>query len=69
MLFFAGTRDPLCRLDVLQRTVAELRAPVTLQVIDGGDHSFAVPKAMRRSAREVWEEIIRVTADWLAKLA
>ena len=68
MLFFAGTRDSLCRLDLLQRTVAELRAPVTLHVIDGGDHSFAVPKAMRRPAHDVWEEIIRVTADWLTKL-
>lgn len=69
MLFFAGTRDPLCRLDLLQRTLAELRAPVVLHVIDGGDHSFAVPKAMRRPAHDVWEEIIRVSAEWLAKLA
>ena len=69
MLFFAGTRDPLCRLDLLQRTLAELRAPVVLHIIDGGDHSFAVPKAMHRPARDVWEEIIRVTAEWLAKLA
>lgn len=69
MLFFAGTRDSLCRLDLLQRTVAELRAPVTLHIIDGGDHSFAVPKAMHRSAGDVWEELIRVTADWLANLA
>jgi predicted alpha/beta-hydrolase family hydrolase len=69
MLFFAGTRDPLCRLDLLQRTLAELRAPVALHVIDGGDHSFAVPKAMRRVARDVWEEIIGVAAEWLARLA
>jgi predicted alpha/beta-hydrolase family hydrolase len=68
MLFFAGTRDPLCRLDLLQRTLAELRAPVVLHVIDGGDHSFAVPKAMHRPPHDVWEEIIRVTAAWLAKL-
>ncbi|HVO26307.1 MAG TPA: alpha/beta family hydrolase [Candidatus Margulisiibacteriota bacterium] len=68
MLFVAGTRDPLCRLDLLQRTVANLCAPVVLHVIDGGDHSFAVPKAMRRPARDVWEEIIRVTVEWLAKL-
>jgi predicted alpha/beta-hydrolase family hydrolase len=69
MLFFAGTRDPLCRLDLLRRTLAELRAPVVLHVIDGGDHSFAVPKAMHRPPRDVWAEIIRVTAEWLATLA
>ena len=69
MLFFAGTRDPLCRLDLLQQTLKQLRAPATLHVIDGGDHSFAVPKRMRRDARDVWEEIVRISADWLARLS
>ena len=69
MLFFAGTRDPLCRLDLLQSTLKQLRAPVALHVIDGSDHSFAVPKRMQRDPRDVWEEIVRVSAEWLATLA
>jgi len=68
MLFFAGTRDPLCRLDLLQQTLKQLRAPATLHVIDGGDHSFAMPKRMQREARDVWEEIVRISAEWLARL-
>ena len=68
MLFFAGTRDPLCRLDLLQQTLKQLRAPATLHVIDGGDHSFAVPKRMRRDAHDVWDEIVRISAEWLARL-
>jgi predicted alpha/beta-hydrolase family hydrolase len=68
MLFFAGTRDPLCRLELLQQTLTQLHAAATLHVIDGGDHSFAVPKRMQREARDVLDEIVRVSAEWLAKL-
>jgi len=68
MLFFAGTRDPLCRLDLLRQTLTQLRAPTTLHVVEGGDHSFAVPKRMRRDPRDVWEEIVRISAEWLARL-
>jgi uncharacterized protein len=69
MLFFAGTRDTLCRLDLLQEALKQLRAPATVHIIDGGDHSFAVPKRMQRSARDVVDEIVRVSAEWLATLA
>ena len=68
MLFVAGTRDPLCRCDLLEDTVKRLQAPVTLHVIEGGDHSFKVPKAMRRDAHAVWDEIVAASAGWLAKL-
>jgi predicted alpha/beta-hydrolase family hydrolase len=68
MLFFAGTRDPLCRLDVLHETLKQLRAPAVLHVIDGGDHSFALTKRMGRDARDVYGEIVRVSTEWLAKL-
>jgi uncharacterized protein len=68
MLFVAGTRDPLCRFDLLEDTIKRLHAPVTLHVIEGGDHSFKVPKAMRRDERAVWEEIVAASVGWLAKL-
>jgi predicted alpha/beta-hydrolase family hydrolase len=68
MLFFVGTRDPLCRLELLQQTLQQLRAPATLHIIDGGDHSFALPKRMQREARDVWEEIVGTSAAWLAGL-
>jgi hypothetical protein len=69
MLFFAGTRDTLCTLDLLQRTLEEIPAATHLHVIDGGDHSFDLPKRMGRSAAEVRQEIIGATADWLEALA
>lgn len=68
MLFFCGTRDSLCRLDLLQRTLTQLPAPVTLHIIEGGDHSFMLPKAMRREAAAVWEEIVSTSVRWLEDL-
>lgn len=69
MLFFAGTRDPLCNLALLRQTLERLPAPIELHVIEGGDHSFALPKALQRDASAVWEEIIDTSARWLRKLA
>lgn len=65
MLFFAGTRDPLCQLDLLRSTLARLAAPTLLHIIEGGDHSFNVPKAMKRDSAAVWEEIIAASIQWL----
>jgi len=40
MLFFAGTRDPLCDLDLLKSVLVRIKAPWKLCTIEGGDHSF-----------------------------
>jgi len=69
MLFFAGTRDSLCNLDLLRATIDTLRAPITLKVIEGGDHSFKLPKSMKRDEGEVLQEIIEDTVAWLKKIA
>lgn len=68
MLFIEGTRDTLCRLDLLQSTLAELSAPTTLHIIEGGDHSFNVPKALRRDPQAVWREIVTASVEWLEQL-
>lgn len=68
MLFFAGTRDPLCQLALLQSTLKRLPAATTLYVIEGGDHSFAVPKALRREPIAIWNEIVAVSTQWLRAL-
>ncbi len=65
MLFVAGTRDPLCRLDLLRQSIEQLAAPVAVHVIDGGDHSFALPKRAARATAEVWSEIILESVRWL----
>lgn len=70
MLFFAGTRDSLCRLDLLESNVERLRrehgADITVHIIEGGDHSFDLPKSMRRPADEVRAEILDAAVGWIA---
>ncbi len=67
MLFFAGTRDPLCDLDILSPVLRKLSAPHTLHIIESGDHSFNVLKSMRRAPEEVHAEIVHATVEWLAR--
>jgi len=65
MLFFAGTRDPLCTLDLLRQTLKRLVVPVKLQIIAEGDHSFVVPKRTGRTREDIYEEIITVSSAWM----
>jgi predicted alpha/beta-hydrolase family hydrolase len=65
MLFIAGTRDPLSRFDLLEATLDEIGERASLHVLEGGDHSFKVPKASGRSPAEVSREILDVIVRWL----
>ena len=57
ILFIQGTRDPLCPLPKLEALLPELRAPHTLYVVDGGDHSLAVTKRALASRGETQAEV------------
>jgi predicted alpha/beta-hydrolase family hydrolase len=46
MLFVQGTRDPFGSPDELAAHFAGLQPPPEVLVVDGGDHSFAVPKKL-----------------------
>jgi predicted alpha/beta-hydrolase family hydrolase len=63
MLFLQGTRDTLADLDLIT-TVCGRLADATLHVVDGADHSFAVPKRSGRSGAEVMDELANVIAEW-----
>jgi uncharacterized protein len=45
ILFAQGTRDPLCPVELLDDVRKRMRAPSTLHVVEGGDHSLLVAKA------------------------
>jgi predicted alpha/beta-hydrolase family hydrolase len=68
MLFVQGTRDALAQLPLVETVVRELGTRATLHVVDGGDHSFKLPKRLGRDPASVFEEIGRVTADWIRNL-
>ncbi|WP_408998473.1 alpha/beta family hydrolase [Syntrophus buswellii] len=67
MLFFAGTKDRLCALETLQMVLAKLKAPWNLDVIEGGDHSFHIPKSMGIPESDVYARILETTVQWLEK--
>ena len=68
MLFFAGTRDPLCDLTKLRAVVKKLKAPWSLHVIEGGDHSFHVLKSVGTTDEEIRDRIVRTSVEWLEGL-
>jgi len=65
MLFFAGTRDPFCDLATMKEVLGRLDASWDLETIDGGDHSFDLPKSAETSQQEVYDRILSKTIEWL----
>lgn len=68
MLFLQGTRDALAAMSLMEPLCTRLGKRVTLHVVEGGDHSFAVPKRSGRTNDEVIDELASTVADWSAKL-
>lgn len=70
MLFFQGTRDNLADLTLLRPLCERLQqqGQVSLHIIDGGDHSFHVPKKSGRTDEDVLEEFGKVVAAWASDL-
>jgi hypothetical protein len=65
MLFFAGTRDPLCDIEKLKDVLQQLKAPWKLFVIEGGDHSFHVPKVIHKTEEDIFAQIAQKGLEWL----
>ena len=68
MLFLQGSRDEFAQLDLLTGVCEQLRERATLQVIEGGDHSFKVPKKVQ-SAEAVMATLADSIAQWGLPLA
>jgi predicted alpha/beta-hydrolase family hydrolase len=69
MLFLQGTRDPLADLGELRPVLAELGERAQLHVVEGGDHSFHVPKRSGRTDAEALDEVSARVADWIGALS
>lgn len=65
MLFFVGSRDPLCRLNRLDKVLARMDAVSTLEAIEGADHSFTMPESSGISEPEVHARILGKALSWL----
>jgi predicted alpha/beta-hydrolase family hydrolase len=65
MLFVQGSRDAFGTPAELQPIIARLDVPTDLYVVDGGDHSFRVPKSTGITQQEVFRAIQDRIAAWL----
>ena len=68
MLFMQGSRDVFGTPEELRAVFKRLKLPATLHVIEGGDHSFAVPKSLGVSQPQVYEQMMDDIGSWLAIL-
>jgi len=60
-----GTRDALCRPDLMEAVLPRLGANFQMHWLEGADHSFHVLKSSGRTDADVMTEIGETTAAWL----
>ncbi len=64
-LFLSGDRDPLCNIAAMRRVVRKMQ-DARLYEIQGGDHSFKVPKSSGKDPLEVREECVREILSFIS---
>ena len=64
VLCFNGTRDALCRRDLMEKATAGLRA-WRMHWLEGADHSFHVLKSSGRTDAGVLDDIGEASRRWL----
>jgi uncharacterized protein len=69
VLCFNGTRDTLCRRDLMARVVEPLHPRWEMHWLEGADHSFRVLKSSGRTDADVLQEVADGSAGWLSRLA
>lgn len=65
MLFFQGSRDSLCELDIFQPILERLPTHPDLHIIEGGDHSFKMLKRLNLDDTAVYPELINKSVEWI----
>ena len=64
VLCFNGTRDELCRRELMEDAVKDL-ARWKMHWLEGADHSFRVLKSSGRTDAEVLREVANASSAWL----
>jgi hypothetical protein len=67
MLFIQGSRDAFGTADELRAVFKQLKVHADLFVIEGGDHSFKVPKSTGMTQEEVHAAVLDEIVRWLKK--
>ena len=66
MLFVQGSRDTFGTPAELAPALAPLGASSTLEVVEGGDHSFKVPRIGAPAQAAVHDRVQRIIAAWVS---
>jgi predicted alpha/beta-hydrolase family hydrolase len=64
-LFVQGSRDAFGTPEELRPHIGQFKAPVDLHVVEGGDHSFKVPKSMGLSQEQAYDLVLDEIERWL----
>jgi predicted alpha/beta-hydrolase family hydrolase len=65
MLFLQGSRDAFGAADEIRTVIKKRRLPATLFVVEGGDHSFKVPKSLGVPQQQVYELMMDEISRWI----
>jgi uncharacterized protein len=68
ILVVQGARDPFGTPAELRPHLDGLPVPVTLHVVENGDHSLAPPRNAPRSADQTYDHLQDIIAGWIASL-
>jgi predicted alpha/beta-hydrolase family hydrolase len=68
VLCFNGTRDELCRRDLMERALQTVTTDWSMHWLEGADHSFHVLKSSGRTDAQVMDEVGAATQGWVAVL-
>jgi uncharacterized protein len=68
VLAFSGTRDPLCRRDLMEAALKTVTTQWEMRWIEGADHGFHVLKSSGRTDGEVLIEISNFAEAWVKRL-
>jgi len=68
VLCLNGTRDTLCRRDLMEAVVDRLRGRWTMHWLEGADHGFHVLKGSGKSDEDVLGEIAEASGIWVSGL-
>lgn len=63
-----GTRDALCRRDLMERALTAVTTRWDMHWVEGADHSFHVLKSSGRTDDDVLDEIADVAHAWVMRL-
>lgn len=65
-LFFAGSHDAFCDLELFKPVLPTLMAPAKLHVVEGGDHSLLLPRSSGREPDAAYPEVLAQLVAFLS---